>query len=101
MKYIQLRVLHLLHCAVIGGQSGGDLHLKDCVLAEVHKLFHSLSLALADAGVEEGVLGLTDLWLLPLLDVSFIYLEVDTLNLEIRKTVSLLHPEICSPYLQF
>ena len=57
------------------------LHLKDCVLAEVDKLFHPLSFSLADADVEESVLGLADLRLLPLFDVCLVDLKVDALNL--------------------
>ena len=60
------------------------LHLEDCVLAEVDEALHLLLVpAVADGRVEEGFLGLLDLWLLPLFQLVFVDLEVNTLNLKI------------------
>ena len=58
------------------------LHLKDGVLAEVHKTLHLLLVAtVADGGVEESLLGLLDLRLLPLVQLVLVDLEVNSLNL--------------------
>ena len=58
------------------------LHLKDGVLAEVDKAFHLLLVAaVADGGVEERLLRLLDLRLLPLVQLVLVDLEVDSLNL--------------------
>ena len=60
------------------------LHLKDCVLAEVDEALHLLLVAaVADGGVEEGLLGLLDLRLLPLVQLVLVDLKVHTLNLKI------------------
>ena len=58
------------------------LHLKDGVFAEVDEAFHLLLVAaVADGGVEERLLRLLDLRLLPLVQLVLVDLEVDALNL--------------------
>ena len=58
------------------------LHLEDGVLAEVHETLHLLLVAaVTDGGVEESLLGLLDLRLLPLVQLVLIDLEVNSLNL--------------------
>ena len=62
------------------------LHLKDGVFAEVDKAFHLLLVAaVADGGVEERLLRLLDLRLLPLVQLVLVDLEVDALNLGGKK----------------
>ena len=61
------------------------LHLKDGVFAEVDKALHLLLVAtVADGGVEERLLRLLDLRLLPLVQLVLVDLEVDALNLVSR-----------------
>ena len=58
------------------------LHLKDGVFAEVDKALHLLLVAtVADGGVEERLLRLLDLRLLPLVQLVLVDLEVNSLNL--------------------
>ena len=58
------------------------LHLKDGVLTKVDEALELLLVAaLGDGDVEEGLLRLADLRLLPLLDVVLVNLEVDALDL--------------------
>ena len=58
------------------------LHLKDCVLAEIHEAFHLLLVSpVTDGGVEEGFLGFLDLRLLPLLQLVLVDFKVNSLNL--------------------
>ena len=58
------------------------LHLEDGVLAEIHKTLHLLLVAaVTDGGVEESLLGLLDLRLLPLVQLVLVDLEVNSLNL--------------------
>ena len=58
------------------------LHLKDGVFAEVDEAFHLLLVAaVADGGVEERLLRLLDLRLLPLVQLVLVDLEVNSLNL--------------------
>ena len=58
------------------------LHLEDCVLAEINKTLHLLLVAaVTDGGVEESLLGLLDLRLLPLVQLVLVDLEVNSLNL--------------------
>ena len=63
-------------------QRGAVLHLEDCVLTEIHKTLHLLLVAaVTDGGVEESLLGLLDLRLLPLVQFVLVDLEVNSLNL--------------------
>ena len=73
---------HLSLFTVFLDKRGRVLHLKDGVLAEVDKAFHLLLVAaVADGGVEEGLLRLLDLRLLPLVQLVLVDLEVNSLNL--------------------
>ena len=73
---------HLSLVTILFHQGGRVLHLKDCVLAEVDEALHLLLVAaVADGGVEEGLLGLLYLRLLPLVQLVLVDLKVNPLNL--------------------
>ena len=72
------------------------LHLEDGVLAEVDEALELLLVAaLGDGHVEEGLLRLADLRLLPLLDVVLVDLEVHPLDL-VRRLDLDAPEELCS-----
>ena len=67
------------------------LHLEDRILAEVHEALHLLLVpAVADGCVEERFLGFLYLWFLPLVQLVFVDLEVNSFNLVIVEYVYVL-----------